>query len=78
MTLLYSQGGVNRHLLTPDRELITSQIKDATKIQFKTQLGEPMCVIGISYRSIGEGYRSRNDLKSATSPKSQPSVGDCS
>lgn len=41
MTLLYAQGGVNRHLLTPERELITNQNYDVTKIQ----LGEPMCVV---------------------------------
>ena len=38
-------------LLTTDRELLTVQSTNTTKVQ----LGEPVSFIGVTYRNMGEG-----------------------
>ena len=43
---------MTRCLLTPERELFTDYHKGTTKVH----LGEPVNFIGVTYRSLGEGY----------------------
>lgn len=42
---------INRHLLSPDEELMTNQCKDATRVQ----LLKPVHFICVTYRAMGEG-----------------------
>ena len=46
------QGRGSTYLFTPDREPMTEQSVDTTKVQ----LGELMSFTGTSYRSMSEGY----------------------
>lgn len=40
---------LNKHSLTPGRELTTDESKDTTKVQ----LDEPMCLVVVTYRNSG-------------------------
>lgn len=60
---------------TPDRELMMGQSKDTTKIQF----GESMNLVELDTEcGIGVSFRSKNDSKTAPSPKAHPSLGESS
>jgi hypothetical protein len=63
--------GVTEHiyLLTPDRNPITNQSMVTTKIQ-----PEETITLQLTYRNMGEGvtYRSRNNSKTAASPRPNP------
>lgn len=55
---------MNRCLLTSERKLITDQHKGTTKVH----LGEAVNFIGVTYRSLGEGYLDKW-LRTAASPQ---------
>lgn len=43
-------GDINKHLLTSDRTIMTGQRNDSTHVD----LGEPLILIRVSYRNMGE------------------------
>lgn len=64
----YSWRGTDKHLLTPERKLTTDISTDTTNVSFD----QPMSLIWVADRDIGEVLKDLYWLKAGTSPKLTP------